>query len=57
MRLKNSISAATRLSKEVIENKSDHERELKLTIKNSKSEIKSWKKELGLERSEKIKTE
>ena len=55
--LKNSISAATRLKKEVIDNRNNHEKELRLTTKNLKSEIKSWRKDLGFERSEKIKTE
>ena len=46
-----------RLNKELNENKMKHEREIKQTVKNLKSEIKSWKKSLGSEKSEKMKIE
>ena len=55
--LQNSKLAATRLNKEVIDNRINQEKKLNFTVKNLKSQIKSWKKELGLERSNRIKAE
>ena len=55
--VENSKSASTRLNREVHENKIKHEKDTKLTIKELKSEIKAWRKDLGEERSEKIKLE
>ena len=56
-RLQISECAVTRLNKAVNTNKLNHEKETKLITKNLKNEIKSWKKDLGSERSEKIKAE
>ena len=47
------VSAGQKL----IESKVSHEDEKKLIIKNFKSKIKSWKKDLGVERLEKMKSE
>ena len=55
--LQKSRCAAKKLNKEMNESRVNHEKEAKLIIKNFKSEIKSWKKDLGKERSEKIKLE
>ena len=55
--LQNSKSAVKRLTKEVNEIKKKHEKEREHTNKNHKSEIKSLKKELGLEKSQRIKAE
>ena len=55
--VENSKSASTRLNREVHENKIKHEKDTKLTVKELKSEIKAWRKDLDEERSEKIKLE
>ena len=55
--LQNSKSAVKRLTKEVNEIKKKHEKEREHTNKNHKSEIKSLKKELGMEKSQRIKAE
>ena len=55
--LKNSRCATNKLNKELLANRMNHEKETKIMIKNSKSEIKTWKKDLGRERSEKLKAE
>ena len=57
MSLQNSKSTATRLNKEVNENKRIHDKASEQTVKIHKSEIKYWKKELGLEKSQRIKAE
>ena len=56
-RFKNSECVVDKLNKVVNSNKSKHEKETKMIIKKFKNEIKSWKKDLGLERSKKIKAE
>ena len=55
--LKTANCVVAKLNKNLIESKVSHEDEKKRIIKNFKSEIKSWKKDLGVERSEKIKSE
>ena len=55
--LKTSNCAASNLNKKLVEMKVKHEDEIKMITKNFKSEIKTWKKDLGIERSEKLKTE
>ena len=55
--LKASKCAASNLNKKLVEIKVKHEDEIKMITKNFKSEIKTWKKDLGIERSEKLKTE
>ena len=55
--LQNSKAAVKCLNKVVNENKRKHEKEREHANKNHKSEIKSWKKELGLEKSQRIKAE
>lgn len=55
--LKNSRCATNKLNKEMLANRLNHEKEIKIMIKNSRSEIKTWKKDLGRERSEKLKVE
>ena len=57
IRLEKSECVVKRLNKLVNANKMNHEKETKLITKNLKSEIKSWKKELGSERSKRIKAE
>ena len=53
----NSKMAANKLNKEISENKIKFQKDKSLVTKEFKAEIKSWRKELGLERSEKIKIE
>ena len=55
--LQNSKSAVKCLNKEVNENKRKHEKVREHANKNHKSEIKSWKKEFGMEKSQRIKAE
>ena len=55
--LQNSRCAAKKLNKELNENRHIHEKETKNIVKNFRSEIKAWKKDLGRERAEKIKIE
>ena len=55
--LEKSECVIKKLNKLVNTNKMNHEKETKLIVKNLKSEMKSWKKELGSERSKKIKAE
>ena len=55
--LQNSRCATNKLNKELLANRVNHEKETKIMIKNSKSEIKTWKKDLGRKRSEKLKVE
>ena len=55
--LQNSETVAKRLNKKLNDDKIKRDKETKLLVKDFKSEIKSWKKNLGLERSEKIKAE
>ena len=54
--LKTSNCTVSTLNKKLVEIRVTHEDEKKLVSKNFKSEIKSWKKDLGAERSEKLKT-
>ena len=56
-RLQSSQSAVKKLNKEVNENRINHEKNIRLTVNDLKSELKSWKKSFGLERSRKIKVE
>ena len=53
----NSKMAANKLNKEISENKLKIQKDKSLVTKEFKAEIKFWRKELGLERSEKIKIE
>ena len=55
--LQKSECAVKRLNKLVYTNKFNHKKEIKLITKNLKNEIKLWKKDLGSERSKKIKAE
>ena len=55
--LQNSRCATNKLNKELLANRVNHEKETKIMIKNSKSEIKTLKEDLGRERSEKLKIE
>ena len=54
--LKTANCIVAKLNKKLAEIKVSHEDEKKRITKNFKSEIKSWKKDLGAERSEKLKT-
>ena len=52
--LKTSNCAVSKLNKKLVETKATHEDEKKQMTKNLKSQLKSWKKDLGEEKSEKI---
>ena len=56
-RIDGSESAVKRLNKEIGKNKLNSANEVKEIKKCFKTELKSWKKELGMERSRKIKAE
>ena len=56
-RIQGSESAIKQLNKEIIKNKLNAANESKEMKKCFKNELKSWKKELGIERSKKIKAE
>ena len=53
--LQHSRNATNKLNKELNENRINYEKEKKLLTKTFKSEIKSWSKSLGVERSIRIK--
>ena len=55
--LQNSRCAENKLNKELNETGMNHDKETRDIIKKSRSEIKAWKKDLGRERSERIKVE
>ena len=55
--MQSSQSAVKKLNKEFNENRINHEKNIRLTVNDLKSELKSWKKSFGLERSRKIKVE
>ena len=55
--VKKSRSINNRLKEEISEMRVKHQKDKTETIKHLKSEIKSWKKDLGDERSEKLKVE
>ena len=55
--LQHSRNATNKLNKELNENHINYEKEKKKLMKTFKSEIKSWRKSLGSERSARIKAE
>ena len=55
--LQNSRCAANKLNKELNETRTNFDKEFRDIIKKSRSEIKAWKRDLGRERSEKIRVE